>query len=313
MDCPAAGPVRIDRHGGLLESRPRSPTGWPKCRDRQGRVAAVEAAGDLDGARGWQADCGADLEGAPTSMRRARESAQGRNGRLVTRRRGPVLILAVLATAEPAVLFGSTRLAEPGRILATLPIYAGGAVLIRELARRRQAGWLQVALLGVAYGIVEEGLALGSLFNPRLFDAAQVGGTLARRQLDLGGMDARLPRGLEHLDPDPADGAAVSGASVRAVAWPGRPGRRGSGLPRRRGLPRADLPPLRRAGFRADADFVPDGVGRSRRPGTVSAEATGVRDVDGPSIWPTQFGDIRLPDCMVTARATPGRPAVPPS
>lgn len=90
----------------------------------------------------------------------------------------PALVLALIATLVPEVLFGSTPLTEPGRILATMPIYAGGALVIRELARRRRAGWLAVALLGVAYGIVEEGLALSSFFNPSMFNAGLVGGRL---------------------------------------------------------------------------------------------------------------------------------------
>jgi hypothetical protein len=90
----------------------------------------------------------------------------------------PALVLALIATLVPEVLFGSTPLTEPGRIVATMPIYAGGAVVIRELARRRRAGWLTIALLGVAYGIVEEGLALGSFFNPSMFNAGLVGGRL---------------------------------------------------------------------------------------------------------------------------------------
>lgn len=87
----------------------------------------------------------------------------------------PVLVLGAVAVVVPEIVFGATPLTEPGRILATLPIYAGGAILIRELARRRGAGWPQIAMLGVAYGIVEEGLALGSLFNPALFNAGEVG------------------------------------------------------------------------------------------------------------------------------------------
>jgi hypothetical protein len=90
----------------------------------------------------------------------------------------PILVLALLATAVPEVLFGSTPLNQPGRILATMPIYAGGAILIRELARHRRVGWLQIAILGAAYGVVEEGVALGSLFNPTLFNAGLVGGRL---------------------------------------------------------------------------------------------------------------------------------------
>src|SRR5262245_52623671 len=90
----------------------------------------------------------------------------------------PVLTLALLAVVIPEVLFGPTPLSEPGRILATMPIYAGGAILIRELARRRRSGWIGIAMLGAAYGIVEEGLALGSLFNPEMFNAGLVGARL---------------------------------------------------------------------------------------------------------------------------------------
>jgi hypothetical protein len=78
----------------------------------------------------------------------------------------------------PEILFGSTPLTEPGRILVTAPIYAGGAILIRELVRRRRVGWLGIAVLGAAYGLVEEGLVLGSIFSPNLFNAALVGGRL---------------------------------------------------------------------------------------------------------------------------------------
>jgi hypothetical protein len=90
----------------------------------------------------------------------------------------PALVLALIATLVPEVLFGSTPLAEPGRILVTMPLYAGGAVTVRELARRRRAGWLAIALLGVAYGLVEEGLAFASIFNPSMFSAGLVGGRL---------------------------------------------------------------------------------------------------------------------------------------
>src|SRR5262249_35520110 len=52
----------------------------------------------------------------------------------------------------------------------------GGRVLIRGWARRRGAGWGRVAGLALAYGIVEEGLVLQSMFNPDLFNAGLVGG-----------------------------------------------------------------------------------------------------------------------------------------
>src|SRR5829696_2113033 len=41
---------------------------------------------------------------------------------------------------------------------------------------RRGLGWSSILVLGVAFGIVEEGLALESLFNPSLFNAGDLGG-----------------------------------------------------------------------------------------------------------------------------------------
>ena len=53
-----------------------------------------------------------------------------------------------------------------GLLLANLGLYGSGVILIREAMIRWKKGWASVFLLGVAYGIVEEGLALWTLFNP---------------------------------------------------------------------------------------------------------------------------------------------------
>jgi hypothetical protein len=45
-------------------------------------------------------------------------------------------------------------------------MYGSGALLIREAARRSDGGWVTIALLGIAYGFVEEGFVTQSLFNP---------------------------------------------------------------------------------------------------------------------------------------------------
>jgi hypothetical protein len=44
-------------------------------------------------------------------------------------------------------------------------LYLPGALLIREAMIRWKKGWASVLLLGAAYGILEEGIALGTLFN----------------------------------------------------------------------------------------------------------------------------------------------------
>jgi len=73
-------------------------------------------------------------------------------------------------------LFGATPLSRIGALLVVAPLYGGGAILIRELARRRGPGWRQIFLLGAAYGLIEEGLAIQSIFNPNLFNAGSLGG-----------------------------------------------------------------------------------------------------------------------------------------
>lgn len=58
----------------------------------------------------------------------------------------------------------------PASMIALLPLmmamYGAGAVLIREAARAAGRGWGSIALLGIAYGLFEEGFVTQSLFNP---------------------------------------------------------------------------------------------------------------------------------------------------
>ncbi|GAA4259135.1 hypothetical protein [Dactylosporangium darangshiense] len=74
--------------------------------------------------------------------------------------------LLVLAPLVGEYLLGnlSVRLLPALPFLA--PLYGGGALLIREIARRTGAGWPAIFLLGAAYGVVEAGLVDQSMFNP---------------------------------------------------------------------------------------------------------------------------------------------------
>src|SRR5262249_28954565 len=76
------------------------------------------------------------------------------------------------------LLPGSAPITQPCIWPFLLLIYGPGALLIREAVRRCQGGWGSVLLLGAAYGLVEEGLALQSLFNPTLYGAADWGGRI---------------------------------------------------------------------------------------------------------------------------------------
>jgi hypothetical protein len=77
-----------------------------------------------------------------------------------------VISLWLLAPLVAEYLLGSL----PVSLIAILPLmaamYGSGALLIREAARRSGGGWVTIALLGIAYGFVEEGFVTQSLFNP---------------------------------------------------------------------------------------------------------------------------------------------------
>ena len=91
-----------------------------------------------------------------------------------------VVALYLLAPVVAELLSGSTPpLAwnNVGGVVLTLGLYGSGALLAREIVRQRGLSWGNLALLGAAYGILEEGIAYQSWFNPRWTpppDAARV-------------------------------------------------------------------------------------------------------------------------------------------
>ena len=92
----------------------------------------------------------------------------------------PVLFLLLLTPGIPEYLSASSNLtalviAPPLFFLflgANVGLYGTGVILIREAKVRWRKGWASVFLLGVAYGIVEEGIDLWTLFYSK---AAPVG------------------------------------------------------------------------------------------------------------------------------------------
>ncbi|GIG66709.1 hypothetical protein Pen01_30040 [Phytomonospora endophytica] len=85
--------------------------------------------------------------------------------------RRAALVLVVLAPVVAEVTLGSTPVSRIWLLLLWLPIYGAGVLLIRELARRSGTGWAGILVLGLAYGIVEEGIALQALSSPTLYGA----------------------------------------------------------------------------------------------------------------------------------------------
>ena len=92
----------------------------------------------------------------------------------------PIVSLLILTPGIPEYLSSSSPINaiifNPPQfvfqLLANLGLYGSGALLIHDAQIRWKKGWASVLLLGGAYGILEEGVALSTLFNP---DAGPVG------------------------------------------------------------------------------------------------------------------------------------------
>ena len=82
------------------------------------------------------------------------------------RRIAPGLLLLVLAPLLAEFLLGDFSLRSLGLLVIFIPQYGGGALLVRELARRTGRGWPTIVMLALAYGLIEEGFTTQSLFNP---------------------------------------------------------------------------------------------------------------------------------------------------
>ncbi|MFI6509625.1 hypothetical protein ACIBCT_18620 [Streptosporangium sp. NPDC050855] len=82
------------------------------------------------------------------------------------RRWAPVVSLLLLAPFVAELLLGDIALTSVGFVVVLVPLYGCGALLVRELARRTGRGWPTIALLAGAFGVLEEGFATMSLFNP---------------------------------------------------------------------------------------------------------------------------------------------------
>jgi hypothetical protein len=84
------------------------------------------------------------------------------------------MALLLLAPTIPELLTGSTPittlffdpLAFAVAFLGIVGLYGTGALLIREFVVKFHKGWASVLLLGAAYGIAEEGLAVHTFFEP---------------------------------------------------------------------------------------------------------------------------------------------------
>jgi hypothetical protein len=92
--------------------------------------------------------------------------------------RRPLLALILLSPVIAEMLSGSTPPLEwlnPIAALLLIWLYGAGVLVMRETAVRWKTGWPSILLLGAAYGIIEEGLAVKSFFDPAWMDLGTLG------------------------------------------------------------------------------------------------------------------------------------------
>lgn len=87
------------------------------------------------------------------------------------RRIAPAVGLFFLAPLAAEFLLGNLPVTLIAGLALLAPMYGGGALLIREVTRRAARGVPTMLLLGVAYGLLEEGITTQSLFNPHYVGA----------------------------------------------------------------------------------------------------------------------------------------------
>src|SRR5437870_12976146 len=83
--------------------------------------------------------------------------------------RRPLLALILLSPVIAEMLSGSSPPLEwlnPVAALLLIWLYGAGVLVMRETAVRWKTGWPSILLLGAAYGIIEEGPAVKSVFDP---------------------------------------------------------------------------------------------------------------------------------------------------
>jgi hypothetical protein len=82
------------------------------------------------------------------------------------KRLAPAIGLFFLAPLVAEFLLGDLPIKMIGTLVILAPMYGGGALLIREFARRTGKGWPTIFVLAFAYAVLEEAFTTQTLFNP---------------------------------------------------------------------------------------------------------------------------------------------------
>jgi hypothetical protein len=87
---------------------------------------------------------------------------------------GPAWTLLVLAPVISELLSGSTRLSTILALVPEIMLWGCGTLLIREIAKRRNLGWISLLLMGLALSIAEEFVIQQTSLAPLPFPGARV-------------------------------------------------------------------------------------------------------------------------------------------
>ena len=86
----------------------------------------------------------------------------------------PAIFLFLFSPLVGEVLLGSTTISHIYLFPLQVFLYGSGAMLIREILFLKGFSWVRVMLLGVAFALIEEGLADQSIFNPHYLGADNI-------------------------------------------------------------------------------------------------------------------------------------------
>ncbi len=98
--------------------------------------------------------------------------------RPLTEKGRAIWVLALLSPTIAELLSGSSPPLEffnPLMFPLLLGLYGAGVLVMREISVMWREGWLGVITLGAAYGILEEGVAVKSFFDPNWMDLGGLG------------------------------------------------------------------------------------------------------------------------------------------
>jgi len=87
-------------------------------------------------------------------------------------------VLALLSPIIAELLSGSSPPLEfffPTSFALLMGLYGAGVLVVRELSVIWNRGWMSIIVLGAAYGILEEGVAIKSFFDPFWMDLGGLG------------------------------------------------------------------------------------------------------------------------------------------